>query len=94
MDMVSMYEDAYKQQPANEELGQQTFFANVRIGNWKAAQQVRVPLLGKLWALTVHQIATKMHKQFQEDNYLYWSVMSAFLQVCVQQACSRIDADN
>ena len=35
-----MYEDAYKQQPANEELGQQTFFANARIGNWKAAQQV------------------------------------------------------
>ena len=40
MDMVAMYEDAYKQQPANEELGTQTFFANVRIGNWKAAQQV------------------------------------------------------
>ena len=35
-----MYEDAYKQQPGNEELGTQTFFANVRIGNWKAAQQV------------------------------------------------------
>ena len=42
MDMVAMYEDAYKQQPANEELGQQTFFANARIGNWKAAQQVLV----------------------------------------------------
>ena len=40
MDMVAMYEDAYKQQPGNEELGTQTFFANVRIGNWKAAQQV------------------------------------------------------
>ncbi len=40
MDMVTMYDDAYKQQPANEELGTQTFFANVRIGNWKAAQQV------------------------------------------------------
>lgn len=42
MDMVTMYEDAYKQQPGNEELGQQTFFANVRIGNWKASQQVSV----------------------------------------------------
>lgn len=41
MDMVTMYDDAYKQQPSNEELGTQTFFANVRIGNWKAAQQVR-----------------------------------------------------
>ncbi|KAI0807388.1 N-acetyltransferase B complex non catalytic subunit-domain-containing protein [Fomes fomentarius] len=64
MDMVTMYDDAYKQQPANEELGTQTFFANVRIGNWKAAQQ----------------IATKMHKQFQDDHYLYWSVMGALLQ--------------
>ncbi|KAH9901395.1 actin cytoskeleton organization protein [Cubamyces lactineus] len=64
MDMVTMYEDAYKQQPGNEDLGTQTFFANVRIGNWKAAQQ----------------IATKMHKQFQDDHYLYWSVMSALLQ--------------
>ncbi|GBE82163.1 hypothetical protein SCP_0405430 [Sparassis crispa] len=63
-DMVTMYEEAYKQQPNNEELGSQTFFANVRIGNWKAAQQ----------------IATKMHKQFHDDHYLYWSVMSAVLQ--------------
>ncbi|TBU65814.1 N-acetyltransferase B complex non catalytic subunit-domain-containing protein [Dichomitus squalens] len=63
-DMVAMYEDAYKQQPANEELGTQTFFANVRIGNWKAAQQ----------------IATKMHKQSQEDRYLYWNAMGALLQ--------------
>ena len=45
MDMVAMYEDAYKQQPGNEELGSQTFFANVRIGNWKAAQQVSANLV-------------------------------------------------
>ncbi|PCH37977.1 hypothetical protein WOLCODRAFT_135971 [Wolfiporia cocos MD-104 SS10] len=64
MDMVAMYEDAYKKQPANEELGTQTFMANVRIGNWKVAQQ----------------IATKLHKQFHDDHYLYWSVMSAVLQ--------------
>ncbi|KAF5381081.1 hypothetical protein D9615_004014 [Tricholomella constricta] len=63
-DMVTMFEDAYKQQPANEELGAQTFFAHVRAGHWKSAQQ----------------IATKMHKQFQEDRYLYWSVISAVLQ--------------
>ncbi|KAH7913728.1 N-acetyltransferase B complex non catalytic subunit-domain-containing protein [Hygrophoropsis aurantiaca] len=63
-DMVTMFEDAYKQQPLNEELGAQTFFANVRTGNWKAAQL----------------IATRMHKQFQEDRYLYWSVMGAILQ--------------
>ncbi|KAI0726631.1 actin cytoskeleton organization protein [Fomitopsis betulina] len=63
-DMVTMYEDAYKQQPSNEELGSQAFMANVRIGNWKSAQQ----------------IATKLHKQFHDDHYLYWSVMSAVLQ--------------
>ncbi|KAF9464770.1 N-acetyltransferase B complex non catalytic subunit-domain-containing protein [Collybia nuda] len=63
-DMVTMFEEAYKQQPSNEELGAQTFFANVRAAQWKSAQQ----------------IATRMHKQFQEDRYLYWSVMSAVLQ--------------
>ena len=39
-DMVAMFENAYKKQPINEELGAQTFFANVRTGNWKSAQQV------------------------------------------------------
>ena len=38
--MVIMFEDAYKQQPNNEELGAETFFATVRATNWKAAQQV------------------------------------------------------
>jgi N-terminal acetyltransferase B complex non-catalytic subunit len=38
--MISMFDDAFKQQPTNEELGAQTFFANVRTGHWKAAQQV------------------------------------------------------
>ncbi|KAJ6630878.1 actin cytoskeleton organization protein [Mycena sp. CBHHK59/15] len=63
-DMVTMFEEAYKQQPTNEDLAAQTFFANVRILNWKAAQQ----------------IATRMQKQFQEDRYIYWSVISAILQ--------------
>ncbi|KZP19497.1 hypothetical protein FIBSPDRAFT_920120 [Athelia psychrophila] len=63
-DMITMFENAYKQQPGNEELAAQTFFANVRTGNWKAAQQV----------------ATKMHKQFREDRYLYWAVISTVLQ--------------
>lgn len=39
-DMVTMFEEAYKQQPSNEELGAQTFFANVRAAQWKSAQQV------------------------------------------------------
>ncbi|KAK2466858.1 hypothetical protein APHAL10511_001116 [Amanita phalloides] len=63
-DMVTMFDDAYKQQPNNEELGAQTFFANVRATNWKTAQQ----------------IATKMHKQFQDSRYLYWTVMCTVLQ--------------
>ncbi|KAH0827176.1 N-acetyltransferase B complex non catalytic subunit-domain-containing protein [Lanmaoa asiatica] len=64
-DMVNMFDEAYKQQPLNEEYGAQTFFAHVRTANWKSAQQV----------------STRMHKQFQEDRYLYWSVMGAILQV-------------
>ncbi|KAF8447742.1 actin cytoskeleton organization protein [Boletus edulis BED1] len=63
-DMVNMFEEAYKQQPLNEEYGAQTFFAHVRTANWKSAQQV----------------STRMHKQFQDDRYLYWSVMGAILQ--------------
>jgi hypothetical protein len=54
--MVTMFEDAYKQQPANEELGAQTFFANVRTGNWKAAQQV-LWISSMSWpGVTAHEI--------------------------------------
>ncbi|KAF7778669.1 hypothetical protein Agabi119p4_3014 [Agaricus bisporus var. burnettii] len=63
-DMVKMFEEAYKQQPHNEELGIQNFFANVRASQWKSAQLV----------------ATRMHKQFQDDRYLYWTVISTVLQ--------------
>ena len=27
------------------------------------------------------QLSMKMHKQFQEERYIYWSVISAVLQV-------------
>ena len=40
--MVAMFEDAFKQQPNNEELGCQTVFANIRALRWKTAQQVRM----------------------------------------------------
>ena len=36
-----MFEEAFKRQPLNEDLGMQTFFANIRTGNWKTGQQVR-----------------------------------------------------
>lgn len=88
-----MYEDAYKVQPNNEELGSQTFFAHVRIGNWKAAQQVRhfnaVESMDEN-SQSSHQIATKMHKQFGDDHYVYWSVMSAVLQVGAVWCCALI----
>ncbi|KDR81676.1 hypothetical protein GALMADRAFT_58678 [Galerina marginata CBS 339.88] len=67
-DMVTMFEEAYKKQPANEDLGAQTFFANVRASHWKSAHQARP------------RIATRMYKQFQEERYLFWSVISAVLQ--------------
>ncbi|PAV24074.1 actin cytoskeleton organization [Pyrrhoderma noxium] len=66
-DLVTMFDDAFKAQPGNEELGVQDFFANVRTGNWKAAQQ----------------IAQRLNKSFgagAADRYLYWSVLSAMLQ--------------
>ncbi|KAK0210940.1 actin cytoskeleton organization protein [Desarmillaria ectypa] len=63
-DTVVMFEEAFKKEPTNEDLGAQTFLSNVRAGHWKSAQQ----------------IATKLYKTFQEDRYLYWSVMSAVLQ--------------
>ena len=44
-DLVKLFEEAFKQQPDNDELGRQAFFANVRAGNWKVAQLVRIFLL-------------------------------------------------
>ncbi|KAI0322196.1 N-acetyltransferase B complex non catalytic subunit-domain-containing protein [Amylostereum chailletii] len=63
-DNVAMFEDAYKRQPHNEELATQTFVAQLRTGNWKAAQL----------------LANKMSKQFNDDRYLYWAVMCSVLQ--------------
>jgi N-terminal acetyltransferase B complex non-catalytic subunit len=34
--LVKLFEDAFKQQPDNDEFGRQAFFANVRAGNWKS----------------------------------------------------------
>jgi hypothetical protein len=44
-DLVKLFEEAFKQQPDNDELGRQAFFANVRAGNWKTAQLVRLSIL-------------------------------------------------
>lgn len=59
-----MFEDAFKKQPANEELGAQTFMSHIRVGSWKNAQV----------------IALKLFKTFKQPKYLFWSIMSAVLQ--------------
>ncbi|KAI9509646.1 N-acetyltransferase B complex non catalytic subunit-domain-containing protein [Russula earlei] len=63
-DLVKLFEDAFKQQPENDEFGRQAFFANVRMGNWKAAQQ----------------LANKLNKQFHNDRYVFWGIMCTVLQ--------------
>lgn len=35
-----MFEEAFKKVPTNEDMGAQTFFANIRTANWKSGQQV------------------------------------------------------
>ena len=51
--MVNMFEEAYKQQPLNEEYGAQTFFAHVRTANWKSAQQVCLSGFGYIYLTSV-----------------------------------------
>ena len=66
-DIVSMYEGAFRRVPHNEELGVQTFFALVRVGSWKTAQQ----------------ISLKLSKLFPSSSrYVFWSATSAYLQAC------------
>lgn len=63
-ELMAMFEEAYKGQPQNEELGQQTFFSNTRAQHWKNAQMT----------------ANKLFKQFQNPKYLYWSITSTLMQ--------------
>lgn len=35
-----MFDNAYRKIPVQDEYGAQAFMANVRLGNWKVAQQV------------------------------------------------------
>ncbi|KAI0006129.1 actin cytoskeleton organization protein [Russula compacta] len=63
-DLVKLFEDAFKQQPDNDEFGRQAFFANVRAGNWKAAQL----------------LANRLNKQFHNDRYVFWGITCTLLQ--------------
>ena len=66
-DIISLYEDAFKKEPRNEELGSQTFMAMVRIGSWKSAQQ----------------LSHRLSRTFPEEHrYISWSVVCAILQAC------------
>lgn len=78
-----MYDTAWKQQPSNEDLGAQTFSANARTGNWKSAQQVRSTEFdtSQRTKMGLLKVATKLHKLFKDERYLYWSVFCAVLQV-------------
>ncbi|KZV90135.1 hypothetical protein EXIGLDRAFT_720622 [Exidia glandulosa HHB12029] len=63
-DSITLFEEAFKQAPHDEELGSQAFMANIRVGNWKPAQL----------------LATRMFKNFGKDRMLWWAVMCAVLQ--------------
>ena len=65
-----MFEDAFKKQPHNEELGAQTFMSMIRVGSWKSAQVVALKLF-KTFSGKTGAGATK---------FLFWSIMSAVLQ--------------
>lgn len=63
--MVNMFEEAYKQQPLNEEYGAQTFFAHVRTANWKSAQQVCLLGLVRIALTSVVCLVIGFHKNAQ-----------------------------
>ncbi|CAG8496188.1 3550_t:CDS:10 [Funneliformis mosseae] len=63
-DIVQLYENATRQNPNNEELGNHLFMAMVRNGDYKGQQQA----------------ALKLHKTFGVNKYLFWGIMSLVLQ--------------
>ncbi|KAJ3096101.1 N-alpha-acetyltransferase 25, NatB auxiliary subunit, partial [Phlyctochytrium planicorne] len=74
-DLADMYDAAYKAQPSNEEFGNHLFMAKVRLNDPKALQP----------------IAMKLQKTFKADKYLFWTVMSLYLQVVASLALSNCD---
>lgn len=81
-DLIEMFDAAFKKQPANEDLGIQTFFANVRANNWKSAHHVCPSAdIRAINLIFLAQAANRMYKQFQEERYLYWAIITVVLQV-------------
>lgn len=67
-DVITLYDDAYKQSPNNEELGCQAFIAMAKIGSWRHAQQT----------------ALRLHRTFPgtgaELRYLFWGISCMLMQ--------------
>lgn len=63
-DVTAMYDEAFKKQPGNEELGAQTFMANAKISNWKTAQQARAMPYS---FVCLHLITQKMLSDFHQN---------------------------
>ncbi|KAG8748303.1 hypothetical protein FRC10_007694 [Ceratobasidium sp. 414] len=67
-DVVTLYDDAYKQSPNNEELGCQAFVAMSKVGSWRTAQQT----------------ALRLHRTFPgtgtELRYAFWAISCMLMQ--------------
>ncbi|TPX65727.1 hypothetical protein SpCBS45565_g04984 [Spizellomyces sp. 'palustris'] len=63
-DIIAVYESAYTQAPKNEELANHWFMALTRADDRKSMQQA----------------AMKLHKQFKDNRYLFWTIMTVWLQ--------------
>ncbi len=62
--IVTVYENAVKKEPTNEEFLTHLFMSHVRLGNYKRQQQ----------------IATALYKAKPKTPYYFWAVMSVVLQ--------------
>lgn len=63
-DIIELYANAFNQQPGNEEWANHWFMGLARKGDWKQLQQA----------------AVKINRQFKQDKYYFWIVVSIYLQ--------------
>ncbi|KAI8820831.1 N-acetyltransferase B complex non catalytic subunit-domain-containing protein [Fimicolochytrium jonesii] len=63
-DIIEVYKNAYAKAPKNEELANHWFMALVRADDRSAMQQA----------------AMKIQKQFKDNRYMFWTIMSLWLQ--------------
>ena len=60
---TKFYEQAYAKEPGEEKLAKEYFYCLVREGNWAVGQQV----------------ATKMFAKFKKEEYMWWGVVSMWM---------------